>query len=111
MQLNCEILPPLRVRSVTMINTLYLPELREMLAAHDMGELREFCTALHAGRTAEFMEGLSPDEAWAVLQAADHNTRAQIFVYLPEETQVAILESGDPKELSLLIADLPPDEY
>jgi magnesium transporter len=93
-----------------MINTLYLPELREMLAAHDTGELREFCTALHAGRTAEFMEGLSPEEAWAVLQAADHNTRAEIFVYLPEETQVAILESGDPKELSLLIADLPPDD-
>ncbi len=93
-----------------MINTLYLPELREMLAAHDTAELREFCTALHAGQTADFMEGLTPEEAWAVLQAADHNTRAQIFVYLPEEIQVKILETGDPKELSQLIADMPPDD-
>jgi magnesium transporter len=93
-----------------MLNTLYLPELREMLAAHDMGELQEFCTALHPARTAEFMEGLSPDEAWAVLQAADRNTRAQIFSYLPEEMQVAILETSDPKGVSQLIADMPPDD-
>ena len=46
-----------------MINTLYLPELREMLAAKDLAGLREFCVALHAARTAEFMEGLTPDEA------------------------------------------------
>ena len=37
-----------------MTNTLYLPELREMLAENDAGELREFCVALHAARTAEF---------------------------------------------------------
>ena len=91
-----------------MINTLYLPELREMLAASDMAELREFCTALHAGRTAEFMEGLTAEEAWAVLQAADRNTRAEIFVYLPEEMQIEILETSDPKELSQLIADMAP---
>ena len=39
-----------------MINTLYLPELREMLADGKAEELREFCTALHAARTAEFVE-------------------------------------------------------
>lgn len=93
-----------------MINTLYLPELREMLAAHDMGELREFCTALHPARTAEFMEGLTPEEAWGVLLAADRNTRAQIFSYLPEEIQVAILETSDAKQVSQLIADMPPDD-
>jgi magnesium transporter len=93
-----------------MINTLYLPELREMLAANDMAELREFCTALHPARTVEFMEGLAAEEAWNVIRAADRNTRAEIFVYLPEEMQVAILEAGDPKELSQLIADMPPDD-
>ena len=93
-----------------MINTLYLPELREMLAAHDTDELREFCSALHPARTAEFMEGLTPDEAWGVLQGADRNTRAQIFGYLPEDMQVAILETCDTKQVSQLIADMPPDD-
>ena len=41
-----------------MVNTLFLPELREMLAENNAFELREFCTALHPARTSEFMEGL-----------------------------------------------------
>ena len=53
-----------------MINTLYLPELQEMLAEGDANELREFCTALHPARTAEFMEGLSSSEAWQVMKHA-----------------------------------------
>ena len=35
-----------------MVNTLYLPEIREMLAANDREELRECGTALHPARTA-----------------------------------------------------------
>ena len=93
-----------------MMNTLFLPELREMLSAHDMEELREFCTALHPARTAEFMEGLTPEEVWGVLLAADRITRSEIFNYLPEDIQVAILETCDTKQISQLIADMPPDD-
>ncbi len=93
-----------------MINTLYLPELREMLATDDSAGLREFCSALHAGRTAEFMEGLAPVESWAVLRAADRTTRAEIFGFLPIDHQVDIVETGDPTEIGQLIGDLPPDD-
>ena len=54
-----------------MINTLYLPELREMLELGDVEGLHEFCIALHPARTAEFMEGLTASESWTVLQTAD----------------------------------------
>ncbi len=93
-----------------MINTLYLPELREMLAASDLDSLREFCTALYPARTAEFMAGLTPSEAWAVLLSTEPETRVEIFSYLEEELQDAILETGDPQELSELITDMPPDD-
>lgn len=93
-----------------MLNTLYLPELREMLAANDTAGLQEFCTALHPGRTAEFMEGLTPTEAWQVLQATDEATRVQIFGFLPEDVQTEIVEISDPKEVSELIAEMPPDD-
>ena len=63
------------------MNTLYLPEIREMLAESDEAGLAEFCSALHPARTAEFMEGLSADEAWRVLQFADPETREEIFNY------------------------------
>jgi magnesium transporter len=37
-------------------NTLYLPELREMLNQQDDAGLREFCTALHPAVAAEFTD-------------------------------------------------------
>jgi magnesium transporter len=93
-----------------MTNTLYLPELREMLAENNTAELQEFCVALHAARTAEFMEGLTATEAWAVLQHADETTRAEIFSYFDRDKQVEIIESADRSEIGRLIADLPPDD-
>ncbi|MCG8450552.1 MAG: magnesium transporter [Pirellulales bacterium] len=93
-----------------MINTLYLPELQEMLAIDDQAGLREFCIALHPARVAEFMEGLQPQEAWQVVQATDRTTRAAIFGFFPEEVQVEILETGEPTALSELIEDLPSDD-
>ena len=93
-----------------MINVLYLPELREMLAEHDEDGLREFCIALHPARTAEFMEGLNPQEAWDVLRFADLTTRAEIFGYFPPEVQSEILEFAPPSEIGVLLGELPADE-
>jgi magnesium transporter len=93
-----------------MINTLYLPELREMLAQHDEAGLREFCTALHPARTADYMAGLSAEEAWAVLEHAEMPLRTEILGFLSEEVQVQIIETGDRGEIAELVADLPPDD-
>lgn len=93
-----------------MINTLYLPELREMLEFSDLDGLREFCTALHPARTAEFMEGLTATEAWSVLQAADQPTRVEIFTYLDRQKQIEIIETCDPESVAPVIADMPADE-
>ncbi len=93
-----------------MINTLYLPELRELLAEHNKTELSEFCTALHPARTAEFMEGLNADESWAVLIHADLPLRTEIFKYFDDDKQIAILESQPRDEIGELIGELPPDD-
>ncbi len=93
-----------------MTNTLYLPELREMLEENDAAGLQEFCTALHPARTAEFMEGLSGHEAWAVLQHAEMPLRVEVFGFLPTEQQVEILEQEDRAEIARFIGELPPDD-
>lgn len=93
-----------------MINTLYLPEIREMLAEQNSVELREFCSALHPGRTAEFMEGLSPHEAWQVLQFAEPAVRAEIFSFFEESEQMSILNHEDDKQVAELITHLPADD-
>lgn len=94
-----------------MTNTLYLPELREMLAADDAKALREFCTALHhPARTAEFMEGLTAHEAWAVLAHAEAPLRVEIFGFFEEEKQIEVIETIDRGEIGQFIGDLPPDD-
>jgi len=93
-----------------MINTLLLPELREMLATDDVAGLVEFCDAMHPARAAEFMEGLTAEETWRVLQAAPPQQRVEIFEYLEQEKQVEILETCDPAQTSRLIADMAPDD-
>lgn len=94
-----------------MINTLYLPELREMLREQNAEELREFCEAIHPARAAEFMEGLTASESWHVLQHTGPQNRVDIFGYLEEDKQVEILESGEDREaIGQLLADLPADD-
>ncbi|REJ69726.1 MAG: magnesium transporter [Planctomycetota bacterium] len=93
-----------------MRNTLYLPELREMLAEGDAAGLGEFCTAIHPARTAEFMEGLDAAEVWEVLRHAEPMRRAEIFSFLEQPRQVEMLETLDPQEMAELVADLAHDD-
>jgi magnesium transporter len=93
-----------------MVNTLYLPELREMLAERDAAGLREFCTALHPARTVEYMEGLTPEESWTVLEHADSPLRQELFNYLDREKQVEIMRLIGRDKAGGLLAELPPDD-
>src|SRR5262245_16377329 len=93
-----------------MVNTLFLPELREMLAENNTFELKEFCTALHPARTAEFMEGLDAADTWRVLRHAELKLREDIFGYFPHDKQLAIIEGQDRAEVAELLADLAADD-
>lgn len=93
-----------------MVNTLFLPELREMLAEHNERELVEFCTALHPARTAEFVEGLTAEEAWKVIQYAEPPLRAEIFNYFELDRQIDILMHEDEKLVAGLLVHIPADD-
>ncbi len=93
-----------------MVNPLFLPELREMIQHDNVRDLEEFCTALHPARTADFMEGLSPAEAWTVLSHTDEPTRVSIFGYFDESTQVEMIETLPREEIAKLVSELAPDD-
>ncbi len=93
-----------------MVNTLLLPELREMLADGNSAELEEFCSAMNASRTAEFMEGLSDDEAWTVLSFAEPARRAEIFSHFDQDRQLQILANHDARDIAELVVELPADD-
>ncbi|MFM8571892.1 MAG: magnesium transporter [Pirellula sp.] len=92
------------------MNTLFLPELREMLSENRTDELREFCTALHPARTAEFMEGLDNEETWRVLQHAQPSLQAEVFQYFDLDRQVDLIASQDEKQIAVLVTQLPADD-
>lgn len=93
-----------------MTNTLYLPELREMLSENNEAELREFCEALHPARTAEFMEGLTAEESWRVLQYAAIPLRVEIFGFFDQQKQHDIVRSAARQEIAELIGSMPADD-
>lgn len=93
-----------------MVNTLFLPELREMLSEANEAELREFCVALHPARTAEFMEGLEDDEIWRVLQYADPSLRAEIFGYFEWDRKVELLRNQQFAEIAELLKQTSHDD-
>lgn len=93
-----------------MVNTLFLPELREMLQLGQETDLREFCVTLNPGRTAEFMEGLEDAEVWAVLQNAEPYRRAEIFGYFEEDRKLNMLTREPAEQTAVLVEEIPPDD-
>ena len=93
-----------------MINTLYLPELREMLNENDTNGLREFCTALHPARVAEFMEGLTPEESWGVLDHAELSLQGEILSYFEYHKQAEMLEARPPAAVAPVVATMSADD-
>ncbi len=93
-----------------MVNTLFIPELREMLSSSNEAELREFCTALHPARTAEFMEGLEDEELWKVLQFAEPTLRAEIFSYFDWDRKVELLKTQDHHQIAELLTEVSADD-
>ena len=93
-----------------MFNTLYLPELRELLAQNNSAEMKEFSVALHPARAAEFMEGLTPAETWMVLQHADLARRVEVFSYIEQDKQIEIVRTQDRREIAKVFAEMPADD-
>lgn len=93
-----------------MINTLFIPELREMLSDQNVEELSGFCVALHPSRTAMFMEGLEDDEVWQVLSHTDDENIADIFSYFGRDRQLDLIATDRKDVAATLIRNLPSDD-
>ncbi len=96
------------------LNTLYLPELREMIATSDQVGMREFTDAIHPARVAEFMEGLDARETWQVLRSADLDRQAEVFGFIEEDKQIGLVEAvtqeNEAESISQLVSELPADD-
>ncbi|HVX14624.1 MAG TPA: magnesium transporter [Pirellulales bacterium] len=90
-----------------MINPIFLPELRAMLAEGDAEGLAGVMRDLHPATIAEFSEGLSVSETWRLLEHGSVERQAAVFVYFPLAKQAALVRGGD--RLAGLLEAMAPD--
>jgi len=93
-----------------MYNPLLLPELREMLAAHDADGLSAVIDELHPATTADFSEGLSVEETWQLLDYAPVEKQAEVFAFFPIEKQVEMVSGVGRDRMSKLLEAMSPDD-
>jgi magnesium transporter len=93
-----------------MSDPLLLPEIRLMLAEGDEAGLADLVTAMHPASTANFIEELSDEELWQLLQYAPIERQAAIFSFLPLRKQVDLVSGMGRERMSKLLEEMSPDD-
>ncbi len=93
-----------------MINSLLLPELRDLLAEGDRDELAEVLTELHPASIAEFSEGLESKEIWELLDCAPVDRQAEIFGFYSPHRQDELVDGIGRQRMGHLLEAMPHDE-
>ncbi|HYF49726.1 MAG TPA: magnesium transporter [Planctomycetota bacterium] len=93
-----------------MMNTLLIPELRELIQDKNVEQLRKFLQGLHPAQAAELIAGLKPEELSWVLEILDDDPEALIFSYLPEDVQYDLAIGAGRPQLAKLVETLTPDD-
>jgi magnesium transporter len=93
-----------------MVNTLLLPELRELLSEGNKEALAEVLNDFHPASLADFAEGLSVEETWRLLDYAPLPRQAAIFAFFPPYKQVQLIEEAGRERISRLLEAMPHDD-
>ncbi len=93
-----------------MANPLLLPEIRSMMAEGDDQGLAEVMNELHPASVAEFAEGLSVEEVWALLSRADVRRQAEVFAFFSPEKEVELVEGVGRERMSRLLEAMSHDD-
>lgn len=93
-----------------LMNTLLIPELRELIQEKNDAELRTFLERLHPAHAAELIAGLKPEELSYTLHILHDEIEALIFEYLPEDVQYDLAIGAGRPELAKLVTALSPDD-
>jgi magnesium transporter len=93
-----------------MMNPLLLPEIRIMLAEGDAEGMAALVNDLHPASVAEFAEGLSAEETWALLSYGDVDRQADVFSFFPEEKQQELADGVGRERMSKLLEAMSHDD-
>ena len=93
-----------------MQGVLFIPELRQLLAARDHETVREVFADLHPSDGAELISGLVPHEILDILAIIGNRSSIEIFEQLDLAVQKVCLEEADPKAILPFIEEMSSDD-
>ncbi len=93
-----------------MIETLVLPEVRELLAAGDLATLAEVLNRWPPADLAGIAAALSESERAQVFQALEGRVAAETFEYVDLGRQERLLESFDDAKAAAILNEMAPDD-
>jgi magnesium transporter len=93
-----------------MLGKLALPEIRELIEAHDDDTLREVVNRWHSADLAELVGALETGEQVQVLRLIKPKLAADAFAYLDLDTQQDVLKSLSVEEARYILNEMAPDD-
>ncbi len=93
-----------------MHGVLFIPELRQLMAARDHETIREVFVDVHPADGAELVSGLEPSEILDILAIVGNRTSIEIFEQLDLPIQKTCLEEADPKAILPFIEGMSSDD-
>ncbi len=93
-----------------MLGKLALPEIRELIDAHDDDTLREVVNRWHSADLADLVNALSTSEQVQVLRLIKPRLAAEAFAYLDLDTQQEVLKSLSTDESKYILNEMAPDD-
>ena len=93
-----------------MLGKLALPEIRELIEAHDDDTLREVVNRWHSADLADLVNALPISEQVHVLRLIKPRLAAEAFAYLDLDTQQDVLRSLSEEESKYILNEMAPDD-
>lgn len=93
-----------------MVNSLLVPEFRDLLKRKKFDFLREFIGEIHAKEAAELLAPLTPGDIWKILNLVDEHKRAEVFAYLDMDVQVDMISAGLKRHVLDLLTPMSKDD-
>ncbi len=93
-----------------MLGHLIGPDIEEMIANKQFGEIRETLTGLTPDVIAEVFTDMSPQDVGVLFRILPRELAAKIFEYLPLETQEGLIRSLGQEQVAGVLNAMAPDD-
>ncbi len=93
-----------------MLGQLVGPDIVELIASRQFGELRAAIGSLSPDVVAEIFTDMSPEDVAVIFRVLPREFAADIFEYLPFETQEDLLHSLGQEQVASVLDEMAPDD-